>query len=393
MLGEARRDDNVNGRSFEIRFGTRWLQSRDTAMTVLITGGAGFIGTRLVRRLLNDVASNEIVVLDNLHPQVHGDGAEIPVMPAGARFFRADVTDAASWDALLVENRPEVVVHLAAETGTGQSLRESSRHSSVNVHGTATMMDAFSRHDHVPRRIVLTSSRAVYGEGLWRTEDGSEFYGKPRTGAQLRARRWEPEDANRRTGVPLGHDARKVHPMPSNVYAATKLAQEHLLSAWSAAFGSELVVLRLQNVYGGGQALNNPYTGVLTFFATQIIGGKDLDIFEGGGIVRDFVHVSDVVSAIAAARSVQVCSSVVYDIGSGEPGTLLDFARVLIDVSGKPVKARVSDNFREGDVRAAFAEIEHARRELGYEPKVSFREGAKDLLTWAAVSPAPRVRS
>lgn len=353
-------------------------------MQVLVTGGAGFIGTRLVSSLVAELGPMEIVVFDNLHPQVHGPQAEDPKLPAGVEFVRGDVRQAHDWDALLARFKPSVVVHLAAETGTGQSLRESARHAGVNVNGTAQLMDAFTRRGAYPSKVILASSRAVYGEGMWRSADGSTFYGQSRGPAQLRRGEWAPLGPEGQTGEPVGHDAAVVQARPSNVYAATKLAQEHLLAAWATAFGVSLTTLRLQNVYGAGQALNNPYTGVLTFLARQIASGESLEIYEGGGIVRDFVHVSDVVAAIMAAMSPDFSTGQVpYDIGSGKPGDLLAFARQLVAASGKDVAIHVTNRFREGDVRAAFANVDRASRDLDYRPMVSFEDGARELYAWA----------
>jgi dTDP-L-rhamnose 4-epimerase len=353
-------------------------------MRLLITGGAGFIGTRLLHSVVAKWGSVDAVVLDNLHPQVHGKQPAMPELPDGVRLVRGDVQDPSAWDALLTEFVPTIVVHLAAETGTGQSLRESARHAGVNVNGTAQLMDAFTRFGVYPSKVILASSRAVYGEGMWRSADGSTFYGQSRGPEQLRRGEWVPLGPEGQTGEPVGHDAAVVQARPSNVYAATKLAQEHLLAAWATAFGVSLTTLRLQNVYGAGQALNNPYTGVLTFLARQIASGEPLDIYEGGGIIRDFVHVSDVVAAIMAAMAPEFSTGQVpYDIGSGTPGDLLTFARQLVAASGKDVGIHVTSRFREGDVRAAFANIDRAIRDLDYRPMVSFEDGARELYAWA----------
>lgn len=350
-------------------------------MTILITGGAGFIGTRLVAALGENA---DVVLVDNLHPQVHGDAAA-PSVGQNVRFVHGDITDATMWDSLLETVKPTTIVHLAAETGTGQSLLEASRHTSVNVHGTAVMLDALNRNGHRPQAIVLTSSRAVYGEGAWQDPStGRTFYGEPRTATQLDDKLWEPFGLAGEVGEPLPHAADTVVARPSNVYAATKLAQENILIAWCASMSVSLSILRLQNVYGAGQALRNPYTGVLTAFARQAISGEAIEVYEGGGIVRDFVHVSDVVSALKAAvdRPASRSRYRVVDIGSGASDSLLNVASTISRVAGSadPV---LTTKYRLGDVRAAYASNVKAADELDYRPRVAFEEGAQELLQWA----------
>ncbi|TFB65711.1 NAD(P)-dependent oxidoreductase [Cryobacterium sp. Hz9] len=348
--------------------------------TVLISGGAGFIGTRLARRL---VGGHRVVLLDNLHPQVHKNGAWPTDSPAEAEQRFGDVTEADAWNSAIADYRPNIIVHLAAETGTGQSLTESHRHASVNVTGTARMLDALSHSGHRPEAIVLASSRAVYGEGQWKTVQGDLYYATSRGEQQLAEGKWEPIGPDGEEGQAVAHSAASVEPRPTNVYAATKLAQEHLLSSWCTSMNVPLRILRLQNVYGAGQALENSYTGVLTYFARQAMAGEPINVYEGGDIVRDFVHVDDVVSALSAALALPAEYGFgLVDIGSGSAGTLLEYATILAEVAGSPAP-ETSERFRLGDVRAAFADIAPARALLGYEPQVSFQDGVVGLLEWA----------
>ncbi len=267
---------------------------------VLITGGAGFIGCRLARRLLD--AGHRVTVLDRLHPQVHTGTGRPADLPADATLLPLDIAEASAWDTALKLVTPEIVVHLAAETGTGQSLTEATRHGQVNVVGTtALMLDALHRHDVRPQQILLASSRAVYGEGAWADGAGTVFYPPPRSHDSLVAAQWDPMAPDGSPATPVAQSAAGIEPRPTNVYAATKLAQEHLLSAWGAAFGVPLTVLRLQNVFGAGQSLANSYTGVLTYFARQAAAGEQIRVFEDGDIIRDFVHVDDVVEAMVRA--------------------------------------------------------------------------------------------
>ena len=348
---------------------------------VLITGGAGFIGCTVARLLIRN--GHEVTVADNLHPQVHPVARRPTELDEAANFVPHDVSDPGSWRALLATESPAVILHLAAETGTGQSLREASRHALVNVVGTTRLTDALFALDFVPDHIVLTSSRAVYGEGRWLDDDGNNFYPAPRSHKQLESAQWNPLDANQREGKPRGHEASTTEPRPTNNYATTKLAQEQILQAWRAAVNSKLTVLRLQNVYGVGQSVANSYTGVLTFFANQALQKRAINVYEDGEIIRDFVNVQDVARAIAASLEHPPTTDRTVDLGSGRAMTLIEAATALAGAAGAPPPF-VSGSFRDGDVRSAWADIRPAQLQIGYDPQISFDEGADQLLRWVA---------
>ncbi|SFF51087.1 NAD-dependent epimerase/dehydratase family protein [Blastococcus tunisiensis] len=351
--------------------------------TVLITGGAGFIGSRLASRLVGE--GHEVVIADVLHPQVH-DGRGWPAdTPEAAVRYPVDVTSASQCDALLRLCTPDVVVHLAAETGTGQSLTQASRHGRVNVVGTTELLDALARAGHVPEHVVLASSRAVYGEGRWSASDGSTYYAAPRSAAQLEAGQWDPQPptAGLRAVAPLPHAAATTEPRPTNVYAATKLAQEHILGAWTVAMGSRFSVLRLQNVYGPGQSLSNPYTGIMSLFARKALAHEQIDVYEGGQIIRDLVFVDDVVAALQSCLGRSGSEPLLADIGSGRAVSLQEMAEFLAHETGAP-EPLTSGHFRAGDVRAASADISHAATTLGYRPAVEPKAGLRRLLEWIA---------
>ena len=346
--------------------------------TVLVTGGAGFIGCALSEGLTRTFG--RVVALDNLHPQIHASRTRPAALASGVELVVGDVTDAAAWDALLPELKPDVVIHLAAETGTGQSLAESTRHGSVNVVGTTQLMDALNRHG-LPRRIVLSSSRAVYGEGAWRRPDGSLFYPPQRTAAMVAGGAWDFAG-----GEPVAMDARVVQPAPVSVYAATKLAQEHLLRVWGNALGVEVAVVRLQNVYGPGQSLSNPYTGILSLFARMARGGKSIPLYEDGAVRRDFVLIDDVASAILAAATSDAVSADAIDIGSGEFQTIGTAASAIASYYGAP-DPHVTGQFREGDVRHAWADVTAAREVLGWTPRYDLAQGVRMLCDWIQQQP------
>jgi dTDP-L-rhamnose 4-epimerase len=278
---------------------------------------------------------------------------------------------------------PTVVFNLAAETGTGQSLLEASRHGMANVVGTTQLTDALARHEHRPAHMVLTSSRAVYGEGAWRDQGGSVFYPPPRSEAMLRSATWDPIGPDGSPGTPLPHVAETTWPRPVNVYAATKLAQEHIMESWCQSFSVPLSILRLQNVYGPGQSVGNAYTGVLTFFARQLATGEVIDVYEDGQIIRDFVFVDDVVSALVAASRRPPSATRRLDIGSGSGVPLVEVAETMSSLADAPAP-QISGRYRQGDVRAASASISAAAEQLGWAPAVPLSDGLQALSRWVS---------
>jgi dTDP-L-rhamnose 4-epimerase len=322
--------------------------------------------------------------MDVLHPQVHA-GRRALDLPPSVRLFTGDVTHAPDWDAVLRLFRPSQIVHLAAETGTGQSLSQPTRHGSVNVVGTTQLLDALNRSALVPDQIVLASSRAVYGESAWQCGN-KVFYPRPRGHAQLLAGIWDPKGPNGEPAVSLPSCAGRTEPRPTNIYAATKLAQEHMLAAWTAAHDSNLSVLRLQNVYGHGQSLTNPYTGIVALFARLARERRSLEVYEDGRIVRDFVFVDDVVDAVNAAVQRPATEPRCLDIGSGIATTIHELARKLAAICHAP-EPTVVPKFRDGDVRAASCNIEPAKNKLHWRPKWTLEEGLRALLEWIGEQP------
>jgi dTDP-L-rhamnose 4-epimerase len=352
------------------------------ARTVLITGGAGFIGSRLGAQLV--AAGDRVLALDVLHPQVHSAQGRPADLDPAVELLPCDVTSPSSWDAALRLARPDVVVHLAAETGTGQSLDQASRHGSVNVVGTTQLCDALTRADHRPDHLVLASSRAVYGEGAWQAADGSVALPPPRRHDDLVAGRWEPRDSSGPDGAPLtvlAQRAATVQPRPANIYAATKLAQEHILGAWAAAREVPLSTLRFQNVYGPGQSLTNSYTGIVTLFCRVAKAGETINVYEDGLMLRDFVFVDDVVSALVASIEQPPAVSRLLDVGCGQATTLLAAAEMIAAMYGAPAP-QVSGMFRDGDVRSAYADVQDIKAELGWTPAWSLEAGLGALVTW-----------
>jgi dTDP-L-rhamnose 4-epimerase len=342
--------------------------------TVLVTGGAGFIGCAISQRLAPLVGS--YVVLDNLHPQVHSARVRPADLHESATLVVGDVTEAPAWDGLLAEHSPDVVIHLAAETGTGQSLTESTRHAHVNVVGTTQMLDAFTRFERRPSHILLSSSRAVYGEGAWQRTDGEIFYPGQRTHAQLERGQWDYSEA-----ISLPSSVGVTTPDPTSVYGATKLAQEQILRSWAQSFSVPTTVLRLQNVYGPGQSLTNSYTGIVALFSQLARRGESIPLYEDGDVTRDFVFIDDVADAFVAAAQRPPAISRAADIGSGERSSIAQMATLLAQHYDAPLP-KVNGMFRDGDVRHAHCSISSAQALLEWEPRWSLAAGLAKLQDW-----------
>lgn len=352
-------------------------------MRVLITGGAGFIGSNLARRLCRD--GHIVTVLDNLSPQIHGsDPQTTSRLLASIRdlvtFRLGSVCDEAAI-AQSLEGQ-EYVVHLAAETGTGQSMYEIDRYAEVNVGGTAKLLHRLANHTHGIRRVVVASSRAVYGEGKYQSEDGLVTYPRARRVEDLRAGFFEPicSRTNRPLRVlPTDEDSML---QPTSVYGVTKLTQEQLVLTAAPAVGVEGVALRYQNVYGPGQSLSNPYTGILSIFSTRMLNGHFINVFEDGKESRDFVFIDDVVDATVNALFRPEAANLALGIGSGIATDVLTVAQALRDAYGTESEVKVTGAFRVGDIRHNFADLTKARRILGYEPRISFQEGIGRFASW-----------
>ncbi len=354
--------------------------STTSDQTVLVTGGAGFIGCAMSSALADQFG--RVVALDSLHPQIHPSAERPGALDPRVELVVGDVSEDGVIADLLTDVRPDVVVHLAAETGTGQSLEEGSRHTMVNVVGASRLHDALARSGRLPARIVLSSSRAVYGEGEWRRADGTVFSPGQRTAEVLARSEWDVPDAE-----PLAMDGRSTAPDPASVYAATKLAQEHLLKTWARAYGVEPFILRLQNVYGPGQSLINPYTGILSLFCRMAMAGSSIPLYEDGEVRRDFVLIDDVADALVrAATSPQAAPAHALDIGSGEFQTIRTAAELIARAYGAPAP-HVTGKYRQGDVRHAWADITAAQDHLGWQPRFSLSQGIDALVAWIATQP------
>jgi dTDP-L-rhamnose 4-epimerase len=346
---------------------------------VLVTGGAGFIGSHLADLLL--ARGYRVRVLDSLAPQVHGDDqARPPYLDAEVELVHGDVRNP-----VLVRRALEgadMVVHLAAAVGVGQSMYQIADYVGVNELGSAVLLEALLSHP--VERLVVASSMSIYGEGLARTTDGRPIEPDERPLEQLKQGRWEPLGAEGEPLTPLPTPEAK-RPALSSVYALNKYTQERLCLVFGRAYGLPVTALRFFNVYGTRQALSNPYTGVLAIFASRLLNGRPPLIFEDGRQRRDFVHVRDVARACLAALERPEAAGEAVNVGSGVGRTVEDVARALARAVGRPdLQPRVTGRYRAGDIRHCFADIGRAHALLGFRPEEDFDEGLAELAEWLA---------
>jgi dTDP-L-rhamnose 4-epimerase len=356
---------------------------------MLLVGGAGFIGTHLAGRLARE--GHEVTVVDSLLAQVHGTHAKFtPELRAVATCVKADVRRPASLRSLLRDH--DVIYWLAAETGTGQSMYRVRRYTDTNLGALATLFDLLVKNRGAVERVVLASSRAIYGEGAYVCASDGGVVPRARAGRHP-VHGWNP-------GCPLCDGA--VVPLATpedsphaagSVYGWTKSGQEQILGLLGSATGVHCRVLRLQNVYGPGQSLRNPYTGVLMTFCTRALAGDPLILYEDGDITRDFVHVDDVVAALAIAGVRGRLPETAINIGSGVPTTIRHAAESIRDAAGSPSRVVVGGQFRLGDVRHAVADIRRAGEAFGFRPTVEFTEGIRRLVSWVREQAPVRDRS
>ncbi|WP_339414812.1 MULTISPECIES: NAD-dependent epimerase/dehydratase family protein [unclassified Pseudomonas] len=355
---------------------------------ILVTGGAGFIGSHLVPKLL--ASGFKVRILDSLSVQVHG---EVPVdlewlSSDGVEFFRGDVTRASDWERALVGVYG--IVHLAAETGTGQSMYQVAKYNEVNTQATALLLDVLGHVSHQVKRVVLASSRSIYGEGAYvHSVTNQRIFPVARSAEMLAKAQWEPVCPD--TGAVLNLVATKETDLvsPASIYAATKYAQEDLLRIGCQAMGIGYAIFRLQNVYGERQSLNNPYTGILSIFSTKIRMDSQLPLFEDGEESRDFVHVDDVTDALLKGITVNPAPNAAINVGSGVATSVRTVAEELTRAFGKEPNVVVTGQFRVGDIRHNYADITRLKNLLGLEPKVTLKEGLQRFASWVLEQPLP----
>ncbi|MEJ7586576.1 MAG: NAD-dependent epimerase/dehydratase family protein [Ferruginibacter sp.] len=349
---------------------------------VLITGGAGFIGSNLALSLIKK--GYDITVLDNLSVQIHGENAGESFLYRSiadkVTFINGDVRNRADWEKAL--EGQEAVVHLAAETGTGQSMYQIYKYSEVNISGTAILLDILANTRHDIKKIIVASSRAIYGEGRYRCSTHGEVYPLTRNEEDLLNGLFECKCPSCGAEVELmsTHEDSKIQ--PQSVYGITKYNQEQLFLVAGKSLNIPAVAFRYQNVYGPGQSLSNPYTGILSIFSTQIKNNKPINIFEDGKESRDFVYIDDVVKATILGLESDNAAYNVYNVGTGRQVSVIEIVDKLIALYQSEVPVNLSGNFRLGDIRHNYADLTKISNDLGFTPDFQFEEGISRFIKW-----------
>lgn len=351
---------------------------------ILITGGAGFIGSNLALKLVSK--GYEVTVLDNLSKQIHGEFPEItsPLYQSifgKVRFIKGSVTSYEDW--LKALQGVECVVHLAAETGTGQSMYEIQKYVTVNIGGTALLLDILTNTKHSVKKVVVAESRAIYGEGRYYSEELQQYvYPAERTEEDMSKGDFEVKYTGCSQPLKLVATTEDSLVHPTSVYGITKQVQGQLVHLVCPSIGIASVSFRYQNVYGPGQSLSNPYTGILSIFSTRIKNGNEINIFEDGKETRDFVYIDDVVNATILGIEKDEANGHVFNIGTGIAIDVLTVANTLIEKYGIQVPVRISGNYRLGDIRHNYADMTVTHTILGFEPKWSFNDGIGEFVKW-----------
>lgn len=350
---------------------------------ILITGGAGFIGSNLSLKLISK--GYDVTVLDNLSKQIHGVDPEktSPLYNSikdQVHFIHGSVTSREDWMQAL--EGQDAVIHLAAETGTGQSMYEIEKYVNTNIGGTALLLDILTNNHHSVKRVLVAESRAIYGEGKYHCEQCGDVYPSDRKDEDMAKRDFEchcPKCGGKLKLVATTEDS-AIH--PSSVYGIAKQVQGQLLHLVCPTIGVESVSFRYQNVYGPGQSLSNPYTGILSIFSTRIKNHNGINIFEDGMETRDFVYIDDVVDATILGLEVPEANGYAFNVGTGVATNVLTVAKTLCQKYGIEVPITVSGNYRLGDIRHNYADISLARKILGFEPQWNFNDGITQFCKW-----------
>lgn len=349
---------------------------------ILITGGAGFIGSNLALRLINE--NYKVTVLDNLSPQIHGSDP-INTSPLyqsivdKVKFIKGTVTSREDWKNAILGQ--DIIVHYAAETGTGQSMYEIQKYVDVNINGTAILLDLLANNPHQVKKIIVASSRSIYGEGKYNSAEFGYVYPKHRTAEFMDNKDFDVHYPGCDSLELMATDENsKIH--PSSVYGITKQNQEQMIMTVCPTLNIDAVAFRYQNVYGPGQSLKNPYTGILSIFSTQIKNGNGINIFEDGKETRDFVFIDDVVDATVLGIEKEEANGEVFNVGTGIAIDVMTVANSLIHNYGIKVPITISGNYRLGDIRHNYADLTKIKETLGFSPKFSFDEGILKFTEW-----------
>ena len=347
---------------------------------ILITGGAGFIGSRLCEKL-HEKGYN-ITVLDNLSQQIHGSvkSSLFKKIKGKSTFIKGDVRNKEDWSRAI--KGQDAVVHLAAETGTGQSMYEIEKYNDVNIMGTAYLLEILANSTHSVKKIIVASSRAIYGEGKYNCKVHGDKYPLQRKEKDMKKGEFNPkcDICNLELNLLSTDEESKIH--PSSIYGINKQQQEQMVMLMGDSLGIPTVAFRYQNVYGPGQSLSNPYTGILSIFSTRILNGNNLDIYEDGLESRDFVYVDDVVEATILGIEKEQANGEVFNIGSGVATTVKEVAESLKKFYNSDINISISGKYRLGDIRHNYADLNKVKTLLGFTPKYNFLKGIAEFVSW-----------
>ena len=347
---------------------------------ILVTGGAGFIGSHLVDKLIEEKNHN-VTVFDILEEQVHGITNNPPdYLNKKANFIQGSVTDYKKFEELIKEN--EVIYHLAAMVGVGQSMYQIKKYVQHNVLGTANLLDIIANSEHNVKRIVISSSNTIYGEGKSKCNNCGIIFPKLRAIEQLNKKIWDvccPKCGLKTE--PLLTD--ESTPLDSgSIYALSKQAQEQMGLLIGETYGINITILRFFLVYGPRQALSNPYTGVCAIFSSRLFNNKPPIVFEDGLQSRDFVNIKDVCQALILAIEKDSAKGEIFNVASGIPITIKEVAEIITDKINPKLKPIYNQQYRIGDIRHCLADISKIRNKLGYKPTVNFQEGIGEVIDW-----------
>ena len=354
-------------------------------MNVLITGGSGFIGSAIVNQLYS-AEGYDITVLDSMTEQIHGanwhDSYLFQSIAGKCKIITGDIRDFGVVKEVVRDK--EIIIHLAAETGTGQSMYMINRYNEVNIMGTSNLMQAISLmgEESKVRKIILSSSRSVYGEGKYKCPDCGVIYPDSRGKERMLAGDFSLYCPHCSKKLKLLSTTEEDRIKPASLYAYTKYAQEMMLKTMCPALGIDYTIFRFQNVYGIGQSLKNPYTGILSVFSSLLLENKPVNIFEDGMESRDFINVRDVAAGVIESVNNTRSNGETINLGSGVNTSVIKIAQILKNNYNSSSEIRVTGDFRIGDIAHNKADISKAEQILGFAPAVSLEDGLSDFCKW-----------
>ena len=356
-------------------------------MKVLITGGAGFIGSNLAKRLLKE--NCEVRILDNFSEQIHGTNKSLDESLEGVELIVGDIRDKETVSASL--NGIDTVVHLAAETGTGQSMYEIEHYEKTNVLGTLNIIEHLLQKENSVKKIVVASSRAIYGEGAYFSKEHGEVFPTERLEKDLTKGAFDLRCPYTSEFLEPTATKENAAPNPLSFYALTKQIQEQMIIMYSKILGISGYALRYQNVYGPGQSLSNPYTGIMAIFSTLARKDQRIKVFEDGKQSRDFVYIDDTVNATWNCISPERQGVGIFNVGTGIPTSIVQVANLIVKHLESGSEIEVTGQYRIGDIRHNYADLSKAKEDLSFSPNVAIEDGLKKFLDWVTEQPIPQL--